>query len=442
MRVIGFAAATLIATHTSAQSRAPSDAVVRLSSGKTESDHACGSGFFIEKGSAIMTNAHIATLLCKGASCPGIRIEQDRGGGRFESALAEERVDLHVRILLPSIDLAVLELPSGLSSPFSLNFSTTPISVGMAVTTIGFPQCAGRFESKGAISDLTTISFLSGTKGASGSSGGPAINEAGEVVGVVFQADSLLRTVYDSLGKGSYALRAVRTDLFAALTSSHPEGLRGAEAEVLLRFYSADIKDLGGLARLKRGLQFLNAARMLGLSIAREPASPEALRGIAALDGSPDGLLRLSTAPPNTPEGRSLELLSFVANVESRGTRGGLLQTLTPESFAAALQAQGRPSDQIQRFLSFFPDRSTPVTPGVAPLLALLGSALALGTIAVLLLWAASLGYVYARARGGRLSRILRTVVVAIAIWPLSFIAFRFLSSQPTKKLAGKKSSK
>ncbi|NDC39515.1 MAG: serine protease [Proteobacteria bacterium] len=389
--------------------------------------------------SAIVTNAHVAELLCQGPRCTAVRVERPAPKGRFESALSADLVDLRVRSVFPALDIAILELPQNLRSPFSLNFSKVPVREELPVTMIGYPGCGARAENAGSISDLTSLSFLSGARGASGSSGSPILDSEGAVIGIAFQADSLLRALYDRFGRGSFRLRAVRTDALTGLSALSAERLRGAEAELLLRFYSSDVSSMVGLARIKRALLFFNGVRMLANTTTLESTTPELVRGAALVDRAPDFILQLSAPPPTTPAGKAMELVAFVANLEARGFVGGSFNPLTQGTFSSVLLAQGRAPEDVQRFLSFLPSPDTQAVPGILPLLALLGVAGAAVIGLVATLWAASFGYVYARCTGGRIRRLAHALTVALVLWPISFLAYRFyLLRRPTASVPHK----
>lgn len=434
------AAAGLLILASSAHSdpRSPKQAVVRLSA-----EHlGCGSGFFVEDGAALVTNAHVVELLCAGTVCPSLRIDHDSGQGHFESALPADTVDLKVRLRLPSIDLAILDLPPSLRSPFSLEFSTATAPAGAEISLLGYPGCLALEETRGAISDITTTSFLSGARGASGSSGGPVLDASGNVVGVAFQSDSLLRPIYDAVGRGSYPLRAVRAELLHTLFATPASTLRSTEAGLLLELYSKDVAPFGGLIRLKRGLQFLNSARMLANTILGETGRADFVRAAAQMDRAPEAILQRTAPSPETPAGKEMELLSFVTNLESRGLMSGAARRMTPERLSATLQAQGYTPEDITRFLSFLPRPEMRNNPGIIPLLALIGAVAMACSAAIITLWAGSLGYVYARGRGGRIRRLARTLAVAVLFWPVSLIMLRvFAKRSASAKPALKKSA-
>ena len=118
-----------------------------------------GSGFAIDP-RTIVTNHHVVD--------PGSAVTVRLADGQWADASVVGS-DRHS-------DLAVLELDSSVSVPKTLSFVAAPTPVGAEVVAIGAPFGLSESLSRGIVS----------ARGRSGSSGGPLVDLAGDVAGVVF----------------------------------------------------------------------------------------------------------------------------------------------------------------------------------------------------------------------------------------------------------------
>lgn len=404
-----------------AQDAVTKAAVVRLSSSASAK---CGTGFFIEDGRTIVINAHLAKSLCSRGKCKGIAISSDSAKETIQTEPPLK--DLTVRAIFPAIDITLLELPSGERNPTALKFGVAAPRYGENITMIGFPGCANLTVTTGNIYDLNNIWFNSGAQGTGGSSGSPILNSEGQVIGVGFQVDSFVSLFTDTWGSQNYNIRAIRGDVIQSLRAVSLGERIKSEAELLLEFYSQAVMPSSGLARLHRGLFFLNAARSLANSIAGETGNIELLRAATLIDRWPDSLWHTAYPAPSSQQGKIIERLAFAANVEARGPIDHSLRRLDDSEVSEALQATGRGADEIQRFLELLPSPGAKQIPGTLPTLLFTTALIAAAIIAILVLWSWSLGYTYARASGGRIRRIATTLFIAVALWPLSFLVFRF----------------
>jgi len=395
-------------------------AIVRLSS---SSSAKCGTGFFIEDGRTLVTNAHLARSLCSNQRCPGVAL---RSANAEQATEAEQALkDLTVQAVFPAIDIALLELPPGERNPNALKFSSATPQYGAVVTMIGFPGCADPVTTSGNIHDLNEIWFNSGANGTGGSSGSPILNSHGEVIGVGFQVDSFLSLFTDLWGSGSYNLRAIRSDVIQALREVAKSARIKSEAALLLEFYSHSVATSSGLTRLHRGVFFLNSARSLVNLVASETEDIELLRAANLVDRWPDALWQNTHPIPSSQQGKIMERLAFAANIEARGPIDHSLHRLDSSKVSSALQAQGRSADEIKHLLELLPSPGARQIPGTLPTLLFTAALITTATVVFIVAWSWSLGYVYARASGGRAKRLAISLLVALAIWPVSLIVFR-----------------
>lgn len=150
--------------------------VVGFYSGNAFGSVITGSGFFVSETGHVITNAHVV------AGLKNVRLRLDSG----ETVTATiEKIDV-------ANDLALLKA-SVVSSPLFI-LSSAEVEKGERVYTIGFPRVMDQgFEAKYTEG---SISSFSGQRGAqnryqistpiqSGNSGGPLLNENGQVVGII-----------------------------------------------------------------------------------------------------------------------------------------------------------------------------------------------------------------------------------------------------------------
>lgn len=134
-------------------------------------DKAQGSGFFFEDGKLVATNFHVI----EGASRISVR---SADGLLFDIS--------RVRFQDKKMDLAILEVPVR-GKPLKVDYD--PPDVGSRVYSIGSPQGFTNSISEGIVSSLrqeestTLVQFTA--PASPGSSGGPLLDEAGSVIGIV-----------------------------------------------------------------------------------------------------------------------------------------------------------------------------------------------------------------------------------------------------------------
>lgn len=161
------------------------DLGIQVQKGMGYASHVIGSGFFIDKGGYIVTNYHV------------VRTEVDpeyEGYSRLYIKLAEDsdtRIPARVVGWDPELDLALLK--AELDAPYSFALgSSAELDVGDRIYAIGSPAGLERTLTSGIVSAegrrLFTIGSVMQIDAAinSGNSGGPIIDEDGNVQAVVF----------------------------------------------------------------------------------------------------------------------------------------------------------------------------------------------------------------------------------------------------------------
>jgi S1-C subfamily serine protease len=196
--------------------------VVRIRSTNSCSQGIEGSGF-VYAHDRVMTNAHVVA----GVSNPLVDISGSAVPGR-------------VVYYNPDIDVAVLAVPTGSVKPLRLSTTATAVA-GDGVAILGYPQngpydvqigrvrAAQRLRSPDIYGDGTVIRDVLSLRGLirPGNSGGPVVDSAGRVVGVVFAASV---TSSDT----GYALSASATQVGQAAAAgridSRPVSTQGCAA--------------------------------------------------------------------------------------------------------------------------------------------------------------------------------------------------------------------
>ena len=162
---------------------------------KSETINVCGSGFFIDDAGHFLTNFHVVESAVK------IQIQL--------SAMGQEKLDCAVVGACPDLDIALLKISdvakdkikktTGNLVYFSLGDSDK-LGRGVAVTTLGFPLNTDvmkvtsgivsgweTYAMPGRLMPCASVSCFEITAPINpGSSGGPALNEKGEVIGINF----------------------------------------------------------------------------------------------------------------------------------------------------------------------------------------------------------------------------------------------------------------
>jgi S1-C subfamily serine protease len=190
---------------------------------RIRSSNSCGQGVegsgFVYAPDRVMTNAHVVA----GVSNPEVEVDNTP-------------VQAKVVYYNPDVDVAVLSVPTGTVRP--LRFATTAAS-GDGVAILGFPQngpynvqvgrvrADQRLRSPDIYGDGTVIRDVLSLRGLirPGNSGGPVIDSAGRVVGVVFAASV-------TSGDTGYALSAAQVGQAAASgrIASRPVSTEGCAA--------------------------------------------------------------------------------------------------------------------------------------------------------------------------------------------------------------------
>jgi len=141
-------------------------AVVRL-----QSEAGTGTGFFIHADGYVLTNAHVVK-------------EADVIQGYIGSSPVIHEFELYASGDVIDLDLAILKLVDEATFK-TLKFAKEVPELADTVMAIGNPKNLGISVSKGALSRITEKEYQLDLTVNPGNSGGPVINESGDVIGVI-----------------------------------------------------------------------------------------------------------------------------------------------------------------------------------------------------------------------------------------------------------------
>lgn len=143
-----------------------SDTIVRI-----QSENGSGTGFFIHEEGYVLTNAHVV-------------LDQPFVRGFIGDSPIVYEFEVKASGTVMGLDLALIELLEDASFN-TLPFAENHLELGETVFAIGNPKNLGMSISKGTISRIKENEYQLDMTLNPGNSGGPVINEKGEVVGIV-----------------------------------------------------------------------------------------------------------------------------------------------------------------------------------------------------------------------------------------------------------------
>lgn len=146
-----------------------SPSLIYVAAAGIDGTKAQGSGFIVELDGKrlVLTNRHVV----KGA-------EKVMVGTDAETLLPSVSYKI-----ASDLDLAVVECPESLKAP-PLRLATRPLNPGAEVIALGFPLGLSKVITRGVVSAVEDQYVLFDAPISSGNSGGPVVNQFGEVIGV------------------------------------------------------------------------------------------------------------------------------------------------------------------------------------------------------------------------------------------------------------------
>ncbi len=156
-----------------------------------------GSGTIVDPAGLILTNCHVANPRAMGMSAP----QADRLGIAITERSDEAPVLTYfaqIAAQSPELDLAVLRIVAGLDGRPVSNLNLDALELGDRLSIFGFPGIGGETVTytSGSVSGFSAEPAVQARRGwiktdatiAGGNSGGTAVNQRGELVGIPTQA--------------------------------------------------------------------------------------------------------------------------------------------------------------------------------------------------------------------------------------------------------------
>lgn len=400
---------------------------VNASDSETESDTAgdgaggsastvCATGFALNA-HTLLTNMHVARSLCPYGRCERAQLLRASGVGEIPQP-APYRIALRAQV--GAFDIAALEITPALPWDLPEEHLIAPPQSGQTVRVFGYPGCSTLQVGMGRVTEVTPLGFALDAPTNFGGSGSIVVAPSGALLGLISQADVSLTFLVQRLLGQEFRGRAARLDSAVPLLAVSFDEKVGRESQAILEWYDTHFS-LGSLD-LFESLEFFSRVERLktgalqgqqGLEAAQDAIGCGlAVLGEKQLDETPC-LRSLSQSVPNLAE------LIFLYNLESHGMRS--LPGAASSGDSALLRA-------AQRFVRVH-QRG-----GLAPLRHSflmrqfsqnISFVLVLGVI--ICLWLVSSGIVLGATSGGVVRRIAITALVALSVWPISFLVWMMI---------------
>ncbi len=370
----------------------------------------CGSGFYIGEG-RVITNAHVAKSVCEFGKCPKLEVFQGTPGHEgFSKKL--EFGGITLERLIPSLDLALLQVQFKSAAPEPLTVSdSNVVQLSDAVSVAGFPLCKGFVRSEGTVVERRVDSFLTSATISKGSSGSAVLNRQGQVVGIITQSATIYEGLSGLLLGTSHRGRAVDAKYITLLVNGDYQNILSEEVKSAFAFYKENVSGKRSFDRLIPGIYFSMLVEKISERLRLQGSDPIELKLLlSSLDEFPQrGLLSNSTI-------EDVELLSIAYALE--GPSDFLQPRATKDAFLQSLKIAGRSNSHLEKVSNLLSDFERSRYSGIYPyLLMLFVIILGLGIV-----WAFSLGFLFATLKGSIFRRGFWTAVSAVALWPLPII--------------------
>lgn len=388
---------------------------------KSQDGSACGSGFLLP-GGFVITASHLARSLCPSSHCTG---EVWRSQAIREAATTRLEVTTELVEDLPGLDVSLLKVAPPPSPPV-LGIAKSPLRMGDSVSVAGFPNCRTLEVVAGKVTQLDDLWMITNAPAAPGNSGSAVLNGEGAITGMVDEAASAISATLNSVLGSRFSTRDVRIDAILPLLISRgtpPEESILREASLINRYHDTTLVAFQSTARPITSLRFfalVDGLRHRALTVA--PSSHAFMQRLVALNGYPSRPKEVAATYLPLDE----TVLRF--QLEQRGPYRAPLHPLNRQQLVQELSGTGL-EETAQRFF-----RSNYLGYDLMSFALIAG--LILLALPLALLWAFSLGFVYAQATGGVLKRLWITLIVALGLWPLSLLAFRTRERRLAKRRA------
>lgn len=392
---------------------------------------ACATGFIISDGK-IVTNYHVANVVCPFGKCKGLRIQKSsRLGSPPVEELRYEKANLTKSAA--ALDIAMIEVTPALRFAQPVPPKTTALPApGTTLNAVGYPACKVLQRSTGQLTGSDPMHALTSVPGAFGSSGSPVFTEDGSLAGVVAQAGSLSDALSYYLLRKSFPLRIIRADVVSDMLSKNDADLFKSEVSILNAYYKEAVMPLQSYHRMMPSYQFLAAAEGLRSQVLLSTSLASYAPQFLWFDDYIDALPQIpKSGDRDSSAFFALEKLLTGVNIELNGPEQSLFRLVKPDELQAALSAAGRPEAHVKEIVGMVQDAQDRKFRGVQVQLILYCVLLTFILMVLAALWGASVLYVFLESRGGFFLRAFKALCTAVLIWPASFAVFLVMGRRP-----------
>ncbi len=404
--------------------------VVMLSS---QEGNQCASGFIADN--LIFTNAHVAEFLCPYKDCSGVSVRKAPAIGA-EPSIVLPYNKMKIVFMSRALDFSVLQFDAERISPALTVLQSTPdfSQSPKEVYVLGFPRCQRLTLEQGKVSEVNRLHIYSSAGAAHGSSGSPLLNERFEVIGIVDQASSIKDALYSLVSGGRFSNRAIRSDVIAGLLGYSEREKRYLETSRLINLYYEQriLPSGGGMPRLRKSFDFFPLARGLRKDLLAEDGAyssvdvSDALFALHFFGEYPGWIAEAKKIKSTKNFYLELERLVFNYNLEIKGPYREIFSELEPVKFQQGLENSNRPSGHIATIIESLQKFLASGYQGLEISMVFYGFLFFALFCLLLFIWSFSTGYVFSAARGGIIRKVFVSALVALALWPISFLIFLF----------------
>ena len=384
----------------------------------------CATGFLVQE--KILTNAHVTEALCPYGACDPITVMK-MDSVETESWEYLENQEAVIVQEVPTLDVALLKITNITRKSISLtNFS--PGEIGGLAYILRFPGCGDLTLTEGKILNKTPTGFRTSAEAQKGSSGSPVFNENFEIIGVAMQSSSLIGGITSLAFNIPHSTDFVDIGYAQKVLWSKDSEIALIEMKILNSIYRNVVVSLHGLDRMRASFDFIMAADVVLRRSSFFQLDKETLFTLFVGRESSLNFLRYPFKP-SSQELLEAEKLGTAYALEMFGFHNEAFEEIDVSSFLENLRNSGRPYHHVQRLegLNSLAQENKPADL-IFSLLLLLGFVLPL-----LIVWGWSLGYVFRATNGIWYVRILKMVVIGLALWPLSLIVFWLVNKHSFK---------
>ncbi|RMG40222.1 MAG: serine protease [Candidatus Dadabacteria bacterium] len=386
----------------------------------------CATAFTIEDGT-LVTNSHVLDALCKAPPCRSLVLRRGVAlGGMAGPEIAHNGIKIIADIR--SLDFALVKIDT--DEDINGVFRLTEPKRSDQIASLGFEKCKKLTLSRGKVLSSDSLYLYTSTRGKHGVSGSPVFRSDYSLAGVVDEASSINGALLSTFFGKRFYNRAVRAEQILNITKTPLAERLLYQAETLWDYYQSGVSSTTGSARFFKSMGFMDSYRALREELLTTKLTSDALALLNVSSTAPDFLPRIHiSAQPNRLTS-AVERISLAASLEYNGPYKHLYRKIDLNKFKAELLKTPRSEQQVELLAETV---RAVLKSGYMGIERTLISWLLKWLPAVaffLVIWGASLGYVFAVIKGSILKRLIASAVIGLLLWPLSFFLFLIWTSR------------